>query len=120
VGLHERTFAWQGSPQEAWDLVAPFHRYVSWKYDDMEDARGRSGPPPTPPPMTAEEGAALRDEIVIGTPEEVAEQVVAYRDAAGGDVHFIADLYWPGMDPEVQRETMRIFAEEVAPLLRKA
>jgi hypothetical protein len=35
-------------------------------------------------------------------------------------VHFIADLYWPGMDPEVQRETMRIFAAEVAPLLREA
>jgi alkanesulfonate monooxygenase SsuD/methylene tetrahydromethanopterin reductase-like flavin-dependent oxidoreductase (luciferase family) len=121
VGLHERTFAWNGSPQKAWDLVAPFHRYVSWKYDDMEDARARSGSPPSPPPMTAAEEAALREEVVIGEPDEVAEQVRAYRDAAGGeDVHFIADLYWPGMNPEVQRETMRIFAEEVAPLLRGA
>jgi len=33
-------------------------------------------------------------------------------------LHFIADLYWPGMDPQLQREAMRIFAEEVAPLLR--
>jgi alkanesulfonate monooxygenase SsuD/methylene tetrahydromethanopterin reductase-like flavin-dependent oxidoreductase (luciferase family) len=120
VGLHERTFAWQGSPQEAWDLVAPFHRYVSWKYDDMEDARGRTGPAPSPPRMTAEEEAALRDEILIGAPHEIAGRIGAYRDAAGQDVHFIADLYWPGMDPEVQRETMRIFAAEVAPLLREA
>jgi alkanesulfonate monooxygenase SsuD/methylene tetrahydromethanopterin reductase-like flavin-dependent oxidoreductase (luciferase family) len=120
VGLHERTFAWQGSPQEALDLVAPFHRYVSWKYDDMEDARGRTGPAPSPPPMTGEEEAALRDEILIGAPDGIAERIGAYRSAAGQDVHFIADLYWPGMDPEVQRETMRIFAVEVAPLLREA
>jgi alkanesulfonate monooxygenase SsuD/methylene tetrahydromethanopterin reductase-like flavin-dependent oxidoreductase (luciferase family) len=86
----------------------------------MEDARGRTGPAPSPPPMTGEEEAALRDEILIGAPDGIAERIGAYRSAAGQDVHFIADLYWPGMDPEVQRETMRIFAVEVAPLLREA
>jgi alkanesulfonate monooxygenase SsuD/methylene tetrahydromethanopterin reductase-like flavin-dependent oxidoreductase (luciferase family) len=118
LGLHGRTFAWNGSADEAWELVQPFMRYVSWKYDDMEGARGRSGPPPAPPPMTAAEEAALRDEIIVGTPAEVARQVRAYRDPAGDDLHFIADLYWPGMDPQLQREAMRIFADDVAPLLR--
>jgi alkanesulfonate monooxygenase SsuD/methylene tetrahydromethanopterin reductase-like flavin-dependent oxidoreductase (luciferase family) len=70
--------------------------------------------------MTAEEDTTLREEIIVGTPVEVAARIDAYRDAASGDVHFIADLYWPGMDPEVQRETMRIFAADVAPLLRGA
>jgi alkanesulfonate monooxygenase SsuD/methylene tetrahydromethanopterin reductase-like flavin-dependent oxidoreductase (luciferase family) len=68
--------------------------------------------------MTAEEEAALRDEIVLGTPREVAGRIRAYEEAAGTELHFIADLYWPGMEPSLQREAMRIFAEEVAPLLR--
>jgi alkanesulfonate monooxygenase SsuD/methylene tetrahydromethanopterin reductase-like flavin-dependent oxidoreductase (luciferase family) len=118
IALHMSTFAWNGSADEAWELVASSLRYVSWKYDDMEHARRRSGPPPLPPPMTAEEERALRDEIVLGTPQEVADRIRAYADAAGDDLHFIADLYWPGMDPSLQRESMRIFAEEVAPLVR--
>ena len=120
VGVHQRVFAWNGTEAEAWDLVSPFMRYVSWKYDDMEGARGRSGPPPAPPPMTAEEEAALRQEVILGTPQQVAEQINAYREAAGSDLHFVADLYWPGMEPKVQREAMRIFAEEVAALLRSS
>jgi alkanesulfonate monooxygenase SsuD/methylene tetrahydromethanopterin reductase-like flavin-dependent oxidoreductase (luciferase family) len=118
LGLHRRTFVWTGPESEAWELVRPFMRYVSWKYDDMEVARGRAGPPPSPPPMTPAEEAALREEILIGAPEQVAEQITLYKEAAGPELHFIADLYWPGMDPQLQRETMRIFAEEVAPLLR--
>ena len=41
-----------------------------------------------------------------------------YGEAAGGDLHFVAQLYWPGMPYERQREAMRVFAERVAPLLR--
>ena len=68
--------------------------------------------------MTAEQEVALREEILLGTPREVADRIRAFEDAAGTELHFIADLTWPGMDPASQRETMRIFAEEVAPLLR--
>jgi alkanesulfonate monooxygenase SsuD/methylene tetrahydromethanopterin reductase-like flavin-dependent oxidoreductase (luciferase family) len=68
--------------------------------------------------MTAEQEAALRDEVVLGTPREVADRIRAFEDAAGTELHFIADLTWPGMDASLQRETVRIFAEEVAPLLR--
>jgi alkanesulfonate monooxygenase SsuD/methylene tetrahydromethanopterin reductase-like flavin-dependent oxidoreductase (luciferase family) len=116
VGLHMSTFAWDGP--DAWELILPHLRYVSWKYDDMEDARLRSGASAAPPPMTPEEEASLRDEIVLGTPREVADRIRAYEDAAGTELHFIADLYRPGMEPTLQRESMRIFAGEVAPLLR--
>jgi alkanesulfonate monooxygenase SsuD/methylene tetrahydromethanopterin reductase-like flavin-dependent oxidoreductase (luciferase family) len=55
---------------------------------------------------------------LVGTPEQVAEGIRAYREAAGDDLHFVAQLYWPGMPYERQREAMRVFAERVAPLLR--
>mgnify|MGYP005849005045 CR=1 FL=1 len=115
VSLHLPTFAWEG--EDAWERVRDHHRHVAWKYDDMETARGRTGPPPAPPPLVAEAEADLRETIVVGTPARVAERIDAFRRAAGGDLHYIARLYWPGMDPAVQREAMRVFAEEVIPLL---
>jgi alkanesulfonate monooxygenase SsuD/methylene tetrahydromethanopterin reductase-like flavin-dependent oxidoreductase (luciferase family) len=114
--VHLPTFAWRGD--DAWELVRDHHRYVAWKYDDMEPARGRAGDPQPPPPLTPEEEDALREQILLGSPDDVAEQIEAIRDAAGGDLHYIARLYWPGMDPSVQREAMAVFAEEVIPRLR--
>ncbi len=117
ISVHLPTFAWHGA--DAWERVRDHHRYVAWKYDDMDGARGRTGPPSPPPPMDRprEEGA-LREQILLGEPAEVAARISALADAAGGDLHFIARLYWPGMDPGVQREAMAIFAEEVIPELR--
>jgi len=65
-----------------------------------------------------EEEAALRDSVLVGSPAEVAERIRGFQQAAGGDLHFVARLSYPGMDPGVQRETMQLFAEGVAPLLR--
>jgi len=114
--VHLPTFPWHG--EDAWERVRDHCWYVGWKYDDMEDARGRTGPPPAAPPIPAAREAELRESTLMGPPERVAERIAALRDAAGGRLHYIARLYWPGMDPGVRDESMRIFAEEVAPLLR--
>jgi probable F420-dependent oxidoreductase len=114
--LHLPTFAWPDP--DGWDLVKDHHHYVSWKYEDMEMARRRLGDPPPKPPLTPEGEDELRGGIVFGTPEQVVEQISAFRDAAGGAVHYIARLYWPGMVPDLQREAMRVFAEDVMPELR--
>jgi alkanesulfonate monooxygenase SsuD/methylene tetrahydromethanopterin reductase-like flavin-dependent oxidoreductase (luciferase family) len=110
------TFPWHGD--DAWERVRDHHWYVDWKYADMEDASGRAGPPPPAPPIPADREAALRDAILVGRPQEVAERIAALNDAAGGRLHYIARLDWPGMDPAVRNESMRIFAGEVVPLLR--
>jgi alkanesulfonate monooxygenase SsuD/methylene tetrahydromethanopterin reductase-like flavin-dependent oxidoreductase (luciferase family) len=111
--IHLPTFAWHGD--DAWERVREHVWYVNWKYEDMEHARG----PRTaaPPPYPAARDQEQRDGVVLGTPEQVAEQIAALRDAVGGDLHYIARLYYPGMDPAVRDEAMRIFAEEVRPLL---
>lgn len=116
ISVHLPTFAWRGD--DAWERVRDHHRYVAWKYDDMEHARRRAGEPRPPPPLAPEEEESLREQIVFGTPNDVVKQIAALRDAAGGDLHYIARLYWPGMDPAVQHEAMAVFAEEVIPRLR--
>ena len=116
ISVHLPTFAWHGD--DAWERVRDHHWYVSWKYDDMDEARGRDGEPPPAPPIDAGLDAELRGQILLGSPDEVAARIRELAAAVGGDIHYIARLYFPGMAPEVQRETMRIFAEEVIPALR--
>ena len=118
IGLHLSTFPFVGDADEAWERVGAYHHYVAWKYEDMEGARSRTGPATAPPPLSDEQERGLREGIVLGPPEQVAERIRALADAAGGDLHYIARLYWPGMDPGLQRETVRLFGEAVAPLLR--
>ena len=119
ISVHLPTFVHEGDPARAWERIRPFHRYVSWKYDDMEEARGRSGPPPAPPDPSPKEEEELRRSIVFGTPEEVSKEIEAFASAAGGDLHYIARLYWPGMPPAEQRALMELFARRVAPLLSR-
>jgi alkanesulfonate monooxygenase SsuD/methylene tetrahydromethanopterin reductase-like flavin-dependent oxidoreductase (luciferase family) len=116
LSIYQPTFAWEG--EDAWPLVRDHRHYLNWKYEDMDEARGRAGDAPQPPPLTPESEAEIRRHALVGTPEQVAEGIRVYSEAAGGDLHFVAQLYWPGMPYQRQREAMRVFAELVAPLLR--
>jgi alkanesulfonate monooxygenase SsuD/methylene tetrahydromethanopterin reductase-like flavin-dependent oxidoreductase (luciferase family) len=116
ISIYQATLAWEG--RDAWEILRDHLHYLDWKYEDMEDAHGRTGPAPAPPPLTADDEERLRRDTMVGTPEQVAEGIRAYRDAAGDDLHYLAQLYWPGMPYEQQREAMRVFAECVMPLLR--
>ena len=117
LGVNLAAFAWPDG-DEGWRLVREHLHYVRWKYLDMANARARTGPAPAPPPLDAGDEQPLRRSGLIGTPDEVAEGIRAYAEAAGGDLHFVARLYYPGMDPGIQREAMRVFAEGVIQQLR--
>ena len=80
-------------------------------------AAGRAARPRRPRSAPGEE-EQLRASIVMGTPDEVAGQIDEYRRAAGGDLHYIARLYFPGLPWEVQQRTLRLFAEQVIPRAR--
>lgn len=116
ISVHLPTFAWPGA--DAWELVRSHHWYVTWKYDDMDGARHRGAEPPAAPAIDDALDAELRDQIVLGTSEEVADGIAELNEAAGGDLHYIARLYFPGMPFEIQREALRVFAQEVAPKVR--
>jgi probable F420-dependent oxidoreductase len=116
--VHAPTFPWDGDPHEAWEQVRPFAHYVSWKYDDMDEARGRLGPPAAPPPLSPEDEDGLRRDALVGPPEVVANGIRRLAGLAGGDLHFIARLYWPGMPSDRQRDALRLFAEQVIQRVR--
>ena len=117
ISVHLPVFPWDSG--DGWDLIKDYHRYIAWKYDDMEGAHGRSGTPQAPPPVTAAEEDALRESVIVGSPRQVAETIDEYRVAAGGDLVFIARLYFPGLSWDVQQRAVRLFAEQVAPAARQ-
>lgn len=108
ISIHRPVFVTRAT--DPWALVARGHWYTTWKYEDMEHARSRVVPTPLPPIPAARE-AALRADLLAGTPERVAEGIEAYQRAAGVPVHFIARSWFPGMDPSLTTETLELLGE---------
>jgi alkanesulfonate monooxygenase SsuD/methylene tetrahydromethanopterin reductase-like flavin-dependent oxidoreductase (luciferase family) len=104
--------------ERAWETVRAHVRYVEWKYDAMDPDRPPSRPPASPPPLQPADEASLRALTLCGTPDDVAARIVELAGAAGPGLHFVARLYYPGMDVETMRSSARLFAERVIPAVR--
>src|SRR5262245_507026 len=92
IAVHRPTFAWRDG--DAWEIVRDHAHYMGWKYADMDTAFG-SRERRLPPSLTGETEANVRGRAIIGTPEQVAEQIAEYREALGPTGHFIARSYFP-------------------------
>lgn len=122
LALHTGVFAWEdGDP---WAVIRDAAWYVLWKYRDMAVSDQRTTPPRNPEGGPgADDEAAMKSFYCLGTPDEVAAGIHAYRDAAresfpGADIHVVARLYLPGLAAAVQWEAVRLFAAKVLPQLR--
>jgi alkanesulfonate monooxygenase SsuD/methylene tetrahydromethanopterin reductase-like flavin-dependent oxidoreductase (luciferase family) len=122
LALHTGVFAWEdGDP---WALIRDHAWYVTWKYKDMAVSDKRLTPARHPDSgPTPEEEAANLAFYCLGTPDEVAARIRAYEAAAhasfpGTELHVVARLYLPGLDPATQQAATRLFAQKVLPQLR--
>ncbi len=113
--LHVPVFARQGD--DAWEAVRPYYHYLRWKYGDMAGAHG-SVARKSPPALTAEQEDQLRATIICGPPEHVAEEMAAFRDALGSDVHFICRCDFPGMPQAMELELIDTLGSQVISALR--
>jgi probable F420-dependent oxidoreductase len=113
--LHVPVFARAGN--DAWQTVRPYYDYLRWKYGDMAGAKGGKTPK-SPPAMSGDEEEKLRATILCGTPEQVVDQIGAFRDALGDDVHFICRSDFPGMPQEMELELISTLGSQVVPALR--
>jgi probable F420-dependent oxidoreductase len=117
ANLYTLAFAWRDG--DAWDRVREAAWYISWKYRDMGAARG-SRERRSPPSPTSEDEERLRKQVIAGTPDEVAERILAYRDLLGDEGTFMVRSHYPGLDAGVAAESRRILADEVLTLIRRA
>ncbi len=106
------------SAEDAYDRYTEHLWQMMWKYSDMEASVARVGPPPAAPPFDE----SKRDRLfgrstVVGTTEQIVEQLLDIRAAAGIDVEFAARSYFHTLDYDDQVELMQQLAEGVAPNL---
>jgi alkanesulfonate monooxygenase SsuD/methylene tetrahydromethanopterin reductase-like flavin-dependent oxidoreductase (luciferase family) len=59
-----------------------------------------------------------QDRLILGSPTEVIEQVMAYHEEFGAEfMWFMVD--WPGMDPRFTLDSIQRFGEEVIPKIKQ-
>jgi alkanesulfonate monooxygenase SsuD/methylene tetrahydromethanopterin reductase-like flavin-dependent oxidoreductase (luciferase family) len=115
VGVHVPVFV---AARDAWVTIREHVHYLEWKYDDMTTATAaRTGPVPVPL-LDRDREAALRRGGLFGSPDEVIRGIKEYASAVPAPLHFIARMYWPGLDLARQLEALRLFASDVLPALR--
>ena len=108
ISLHRPVLVTRAA--DPWAVVGQAHWYQTWKYEDIEQARSSVVPRPLPP-VPADREAALRADLLAGTPEQVAEGIAAYQRAAGVPVHFIARSWFPGVHADVNAEALELLGE---------
>ncbi|MEF8757397.1 MAG: LLM class flavin-dependent oxidoreductase [Halobacteriales archaeon] len=98
------------SSEEAWDAMRDGYLYLQRRY-----AEWYGGEPIDELPE--ERVRELKEQAIFGTPEEVADELSAYADALGEDVHVILRTYFPGIGTDAMVECVERLGEEVLPKL---
>lgn len=60
----------------------------------------------------------LKDRFFIGSPDDVAEQIIAFNKRVGMN-HIVMSMHWPGLEVARSIETMQLLSEEVFPRVRQ-
>jgi len=101
-------------PARARELAEPHLRYQQNQYACWFRQAGDRAPAPSPAASRAD---PLPGGCLVGTPEQVLEEILAFRDL----VPFTHFSFWtllPGMSDGVARPSLELFAERVLPHLR--
>ncbi|WP_247728630.1 LLM class flavin-dependent oxidoreductase [Halovivax limisalsi] len=98
------------SREEAWEAMREGYLFIQRRYAEIF-----SGEPVAE--LDDERKRELKEQAIFGTPDQVTEELEAYRDALGDDIHFIFRTYHPGTGTEALTECVTRLGEDVAPNL---
>ena len=100
--------------EEALKLAGPF---VAKKYAAYH-AWGQDDDMPEDESLAGSLDEIIGDRFLIGSPEEVAEQMIRINSELGVN-HLIVSMEWAGMEKSVAMDCMQMMAEEVMPLVKQ-
>jgi alkanesulfonate monooxygenase SsuD/methylene tetrahydromethanopterin reductase-like flavin-dependent oxidoreductase (luciferase family) len=96
---------------EAWEAMQDGYLYLQRRYAEIFSGDAVQH-------LDGQRKRELKEQAIFGPPEEVADELQAYRDELGDDIHFIFRTYYPGVETEETAECIRRLGEHVAPRLR--
>ena len=102
------------SRAEAIRLCAPF---LGAKYQAYHQWGQSRAMPEGDNDLGADFDDLIRDRFLLGSPDEVAEQMLALHRSTGIN-HLIMSVQWPGMPQSLALDELRMLAEEVFPRVR--
>ena len=102
------------SRAEAIRLCAP---YLGAKYQAYHQWGQSRAMPEGDNDLGAEFDDLIRDRFLLGSPDEVAEQMLALHRTIGIN-HLIMSVQWPGMPQSLALDELHMLAEEVFPRVR--
>ncbi|MFO1028266.1 MAG: LLM class flavin-dependent oxidoreductase [Acetobacteraceae bacterium] len=89
-------------------LGAKYAAYHAWGQDMPQDDKG----------LGQDFASLIGDRFLIGSPDEVAEQIVALHRRLGVN-HLVMSTEWAGMPESLAVETIEMIAREVVPRVRQ-
>lgn len=98
-----RDDAWEGMKDSLFYLNRV---YQGWGYGEAVDE------------LDDETKEALKQHAIIGTADDVTEELQEYRETLGDDTHMMLRCYFPGVETDEMRRTIEEIGDEVAPALR--
>lgn len=109
--FHETVWV-SDDPDADFPKIADNVHYTRWKYADMGPEFGRkAGPLPKAPELDENTRQAIRDSLILGTPEDVAGRFKAMKEAAGVDLHIVARSYFAGVPQEMTLRCIELLGE---------
>jgi alkanesulfonate monooxygenase SsuD/methylene tetrahydromethanopterin reductase-like flavin-dependent oxidoreductase (luciferase family) len=103
------------SRDEAIRLCAPF---LGAKYQAYEQWGQSKVMPEGDNDLGVDFDELIKDRFLLGSPDEVAEQMLALHRATGIN-HLIMSVQWPGMPQSLVLDELHMLAEEVFPKVRQ-
>jgi alkanesulfonate monooxygenase SsuD/methylene tetrahydromethanopterin reductase-like flavin-dependent oxidoreductase (luciferase family) len=112
LAFHEPIWVSEDPETEFEEIVSHVY-YSGWKYADMGSEFGREPRDelPKPPDLDEARKKSIRDNMILGTPQQVAEQIAPLREAVGENLHLIARSYWPGLSLEKSLRCIELLGE---------
>jgi alkanesulfonate monooxygenase SsuD/methylene tetrahydromethanopterin reductase-like flavin-dependent oxidoreductase (luciferase family) len=96
------------SREDAWERIEEGRYFLDRTYRSWAE-----GEPVEELP--AERKRELRESAIVGTPEQVVEDLETYREALGDDVHVILRTYYPGVGTDEMVEAIETIGDDVVP-----
>jgi alkanesulfonate monooxygenase SsuD/methylene tetrahydromethanopterin reductase-like flavin-dependent oxidoreductase (luciferase family) len=103
------------SRAEALRLCAP---YLAAKYEAYNQWGQSQAMPEGDNDLGVDFDDLIRDRFLLGSPEEVAEQMLTLHRTTGIN-HLIMSVQWPGMPQSLVLDELHMLAEEVMPKVRQ-
>lgn len=96
------------SREDAWRQMHDGFRYSQRRYEEIFTGD-------TVDSLSSDRIQELKSQAIFGTPAQVVDELSAYQDALGDDVHVVFRAYHPGLETDVMERCIERLGEEVRP-----